>query len=252
MDSILQKYNLLTEKYQTIEVESLKFDIQDRRNIIQQIFSLLSALKIDAAKVKNGKKAIQLFEKLRDVQSQLRILENAQLNPELISYLSVLKEKELQLKWKIQRFTKKKKIEFPEIKKKSKINKSKTLSKINKILEKLDSKVHSSFIDYPENVHKLRTLFLKFLYHVEILSYLDTVDNAKLEKLKLYQNQLGEIHDYEILMQDIARYFMKREWYEDKNIAIFEQEQNTLYETFIYNVEGFIGECKAVTQLSKM
>jgi len=250
MDSILQKYNLLTEKYQTIEVGSLKFDIQDRGNIIQQIFSLLSALKIDAAKVKNGKKAIQLFEKLRDVQSQLRILENAQLNPELVSYLSVLKEKELQLKWKIQRFTKKKKIEFPEIKKKSKINKSKTLSKISKILEKLDSKVHSSFIDYPENVHKLRTLFLKFLYHVEILSYLDTVDNAKLDKLKLYQNQLGEIHDYEILMKGIARYFMKREWYEDKNIAIFEQEQNALYETFIYNVEGFIGECKAVIKLN--
>lgn len=250
MDSILQKYNLLTEKYQTIEVESLKFDVQDRRNIIQQIFSLLSVLKIDAAKVKNGKKAIQMFEKLRDVQSQLRILENAQLNPELVSYLSVLKEKELQLKWKVQRFTKKKKIEFPEIKKKSKINKSKTLSKINEILENLDSKVHSSFIDYPENVHKLRTLFLKFLYHVEILSYLDTVDNAKLEKLKLYQNQLGEIYDYEILMKGIARYFMKREWYEDKNIAIFEQEQNTLYETFIYSVEGFIGECKAVIKLN--
>ena len=250
MDSILNKYNTLLEMYQQLENDFSKLDIQDRNNILLQIIPLLSACKIKFSKVKNGKKAIELYEKLRNIEVQLTILENSELNAELIIYQSMLRDKALKVKWKIQRFNKRKVVEFPQINKKSTADKTKVIDKVTKMLEKLDRKVHSGFIDYPANIHKLSKLFSKFLFQVEILSCLENLSVSKLENLKKYQDQLRKIEDYEVLMNGIARYFMKREWYDDQNVAIFEQEQNTLYETFIFSIEAFITDCRLAVQLN--
>ena len=134
---------------------------------------LLSACKIKFSKVKHGEKVIELYEKLRDVEVQLAILENTQLNAELVIYQLMLRDKALKFKWKIQRFTKRKILEFPQINKRSTADKTKVIEKLTKVLDKMDRKVHSGYIDYPANIHKLSKLYSKFLFQVEILYYLE-------------------------------------------------------------------------------
>ena len=251
MDKILSKYSSLLEKYQQLENESSNSEIQNRNDILIQIVPLLSACKIKFSKVKHGEKVIELYEKLRDVEVQLAILENTQLNAELVIYQLMLRDKALKFKWKIQRFIKRKILEFPQIDKRSTADKTKVIEKLTKVLDKLDRKVHSGYIDYPANIHKLSKLYSKFLFQVEILYYLENLDESRLEHLKKYQVQLKEIDDYEVLMSGIARFFMKREWYDDQNVANFEQLQNALYETFIFSIETFISDCRLAIQVNK-
>jgi CHAD domain-containing protein len=248
-DSVLEKYKSLVEKYQSIENELSEIDIHEKRVILRKVFPILSANKMNASAIKNGEKAFKLFGKLRDVQVQILKLEDVQLNAGLSDYLSMLKEKELQLKEKAQRFTKKKKVVFPKLNKKRKVEKRKVLPKANKLVEKLELKIYSGFIDDPANIHKLRIEFKKFRYQVELLSYIEKVDSHKLEKLKVYQDQLGEINDYEVLMNGIEKYYASKEWDEDPVIALFEQEQNALYEAFIFNTETFVRDCRVTLQL---
>ncbi len=251
-DSIFDKYRLLVEKYQLIENELSEVDIHEKRVILRKVFPILSAYKMNATAIKNGEKAFKLFGKLRDVQVQILKLEDVLLNVELSGYLSMLKEKESELKTKAHKFTKKKKVVFPKLNKKRKIEKSKILNKANKILDKLELKIYSGFIDDPANIHKLRVKFKKFRYQVEMLSYIENVDTHSLHKLKFYQDQLGEINDYEVLMNGIEKYYSNKEWDEDPIIAVFEQEQNTLYETFIFNLEKFVRDCRVTIQLHQI
>jgi CHAD domain-containing protein len=251
-DSILDKYKLLVEKYQLIENELSEIDIHDKRVILRKIFPILSAYKMNASAIKNGEKAFRLFGKLRDVQVQILKLEDVQMSTELSGYLSMLKEKESELKAKAHKFTKKKKVVFPKLNKKRKIEKSKILNKANKLLDKLELKIYSGFIDDPANIHKLRIKFKKFRYQVEMLSYIEKVDPRSLHKLKSYQDQLGEINDYEVLINGIEKYYSNKEWDEDPVIALFEQEQNTLYETFIFNIETFVRDCRVTLQLKQI
>lgn len=251
-DSILEKYKSLVEKYQSIENELSEIDIHEKRVILRKTFPILAAYKTNTAAIKNGEKAFKLFGKLRDVQVQILKLEDVQLNVGLSDYLSMLKEKELQLKEKAQRFSKKKKVVFPKLNKKRKVEKLTILNKANKLLEKLELKIYSGFIDDPANIHKLRIKFKKFRYQVEMLSYIESVDHRSLTMLKLYQDQLGEINDYEVLMNGIEKYYSSKEWDEDPVIALFEQEQNTLYETFIFNIETFVRDCRVTIQLNQI
>jgi CHAD domain-containing protein len=85
-----------------------------------------------------------------------------------------------------------------------------------------------------------------------MLSYIEKVDPRSLHKLKSYQDQLGEINDYEVLINGIEKYYSNKEWEEDPVIALFEQEQNTLYETFIFNIETFVRDCRVTLQLKQI
>ena len=251
-DSILDKYKLLVEKYQLIENELSEIDIHEKRVILRKVFPILSAYKMNASAIKNGEKAFRLFGKLRDVHVQILKLDDVQMSPELSGYLSMLKENESELKRKAHKFAKKKKVVFPKLNKKRKIEKSKILNKANKLLDKLELKIYSGFIDDPANIHKLRIKFKKFRYQVEMLSYIEKVDSRSLHELKSYQDQLGEINDYEVLMNGIEKYYSNKEWDEDPVIAVFEQEQNTLYETFLFNIETFVKDCRVTLQLKQI
>ena len=117
MNSILEKHKSLVKKNQSIENELSEIDIHEKRVILRKTFPILSAYKTNASAIKNGEKAFKLFGKLRDVQVQVLKLEDLQLNAGLSDYLSMLKEKELQLKVKAHKFTKKKKVVFPTLNK---------------------------------------------------------------------------------------------------------------------------------------
>jgi len=250
MNTIKRNYNLLVKKYQKIENELTENEIHDKRVILRRLFPILAAYKMSPSKIKNGEKAFKLFGKLRDIQVQILKLESLEQTHEIIKYHTYLKEFESELKGKVTKFCKKKELEFPNIKKKSKIDPSKIISKTDKSLNKLIDRIQSRSIDDAEDVHKIRIEFKKFRYRVEILSYLEKIEESKLDMLKMYQDKLGEIQDYEVLITGIKRYCKKRKLDEVEMIDVFEQDQNTLIENFDNQIELFIAVCRDILNLN--
>ena len=239
MKPILKNYSLLVKKYQKIEVDLTENEIHDKRVILRRIFPILAAYKMKPSKVKNGEKAFKLFGKLRDIQVQVLKLESIEQTPEIIDYLAFLKGGKSEIKEKVRKFCKKKELEFPVLKKKNEPDKSKIIEKTNHSLNKLIERIRSRSIDDAEDIHKIRIEFKKFRYKVEILSYIENIEEAKIEMLKMYQDKLGEIQDYDVLINGIKKYCKKRKLDDDEMIGLFEQEQNTLIENFDNQIELF-------------
>ena len=250
MNTIIKNYNLQIKKFQKIEFSSSETEIHDKRVILRRIFPILAVYKIKPSKVKNGEKAFKLFGKLRDIQVQILKLESIDQTPEIMKYLAFLSEDEKELKEKVRRFCKKKELEFPTIKKKSTLEKSKVIGKTNKSLNKLIEIIQSRSIDDAEDIHKIRIEFKKFRYKVEILSYIEDIDDSKLEMLKMYQDKLGDIQDFEVLITGIKKYCKKRKLDADEMTELFEHDQNTLIENFDNQIELFIAVCKDVLILN--
>ena len=254
MNSIIKNYNLLIKKYQKIENDLTENEIHDKRVILRRIFPMLAAYKMKPSKIKNGEKAFKLFGKLRDIQIQIMKIEIIELTPELQEYLLFLKTQENEIKEKVHKFCKKRELEFPVIKKKNRPDKSELVSKTEKSLTKLIDIVQSKSIDDAEDVHKIRIEFKKFRYKVEILSYIEEIDETKLDMLKMYQDKLGDIQDYEVLINGIKKFCRKRKLDENEMIEIFEHDQNTLIENFDNQIELFVAVCRdaiSSTDLSK-
>jgi len=251
MNTIKKKYNQLVKKYQKIENKLTENEIHDKRVILRRIFPILAAYKMNPSKIKNGEKAFKLFGKLRDIQVQMMKVESLEQTNELIKYHVYLKEFETELKGKVSKFCKKKELVFPVIKKKSKLETTKVISKTNKSLNKLIDRINSRSIDDAEDVHKIRIEFKKFRYRVEILSYLENIDESKLDMLKMYQDKLGDIQDYEVLINGIKKYCKKRKLEEDELIDVFEHDQDTLIENFDNQIELFIAVCRDVLNVNE-
>ena len=251
MNTLKRKYNQLVKKYQKIENKMTENEIHDKRVILRRIFPILATYKMNPSKIKNGEKAFKLFGKLRDIQVQMMKVESLEQTNEIIKYHVYLKKIETELKGKVSKFSKKKELVFPVIKKKSKLETSKVISKTEKSLNKLIERINSRSIDDAEDVHKIRIEFKKFRYRVEILSYLENIDESKLDMLKMYQDKLGDIQDYEVLINGIKKYCKKRKLEEDELIDVFEHDQDTLIENFDNQIELFIAVCRDVLNLSK-
>ena len=251
MNTIIKNYNLQIKKFQKIESDASIDEIHDKRVILRRIFPILAAFKINPSKVKNGEKAFKLFGKLRDIQVQILKLEIIDQTPEILEYLAALRDGEYELKEKVHKFCKKKELEFPTIKKKFKFNKSRIVDKTGKSLNKLIDRIQSRSIDDAEDIHKIRIEFKKFRYKVEILSYIENIDKSKLEMLKIYQDKLGEIQDYEVLINGIKKYCKKRKTDYTEMTELFEHDQNTLIENFDNQIELFIAVCKDVLIFNK-
>lgn len=246
MNTIIENYHSLVNKFQAVETDSSVDEIHDKRVILRRIFPILKAFNINPLKVKNGEKAFKLFGKLRDIQVQIERLENTEQTPQLIEYLEFLKQKEIKLKTKVQKFSKRKKIKFPTIKDNSKVDKGKINTKATKQLNILVNKAQSQSIDDASDTHKIRIEFKKYRYIVEILAYIENIDQSDIEKMKHYQDVLGEIQDYEVLINGIKEFYINRELGEEVDIDLFEKNQNTLIENFEAEIQQFIDVCRAV------
>jgi CHAD domain-containing protein len=249
MNTIIKNYNLLIRKYQKIEVEITENEIHDKRVLLRRIFPILAVYKMKPSKVKNGEKAFKLFGKLRDVQVQKIKLESIEQTLGIKEYIAFLNETELELKEKVRKFCKKKELEFPDIKKKNKVDKSRIITKTTESLDKLIERVESKSIDDAEDIHKIRIAFKKFRYKVEILSYIENIEVSKLEMLKMFQDKLGEIQDYEVLINGIKKYCKKRKLEDEEMTELFEHDQNTLIENFDNQIELFKKVCKDALDL---
>ncbi|HEY5589855.1 MAG TPA: CHAD domain-containing protein [Paludibacter sp.] len=248
MNTIIKKYNSFIKKYKKIEADSTENEIHDKRVILRRIFPILAAYKMNPGKVKNGEVAFKLFGKLRDIQVQILKLESIELTQDSIGYLAFLKGLELKLKEKVSKFCKKKKLVFPSIKN-TKTDKSKIHKKAEKSLDKLSKRVESRSVDNVDNIHKIRIEFKKFRYLVEILSYIDTIDETLFEKIKTYQDKLGEIQDYEVLIDGITKFYKKRKSKDTGDIKLFENNQKQEIADFNNEIEIFIAVCRDVISL---
>ena len=251
MKSIIENYNLLVSKFQEMEKETTSDEIHDKRVILRRIFPILTTFDINPGKVKNGEKAFKLFGKLRDIQVQIQKLENSELNAEFNEYLEFLKKKELELKDKVNKFSKKKELKFPKIKKKKKVDTEKIINKTNWQLNILSEKIQSLINFDVVDIHSIRVDFKKYRYLVEVLKYIENIDEKKLEEMKHYQDVLGEIHDYEVLIKGIKKYYKKRKLDDSIDVDVFENEQNTLEEKFENEAEKFIMICQTVVSFNK-
>ena len=224
-------------------------EIHDKRVILRRIFPILTAFDINPSKVKNGEKAFKLFGKLRDIQVQIERLENTEQYPQLIEYLEFLKEKEVKLKEKVSKFSKKKELKFPKIKKKKKVDakriKSKAIQQLNILTGDIQSLINFDLIE----IHKIRIDFKKYRYLVEVLRYIESINEGKLDEMKHYQDILGEIHDYDVLIKGIKKYYKKKKLEEQVDVDELEKEQNTLEEKFENEAEQFIEICRAVISI---
>ncbi len=250
MTTVIKKYKLLIEQYHGIERDATEKEIHDKRVTLRRIFPILNAYKMDFSSVKNGKKSFKLFGKLRDIQVQLLKLGTIEPTPEILEYMAYLKTSELKLKQKVRRFSEKKELAFPMIKKNSNPNKSKVLNKADKSLRKLITRIRSNSIDDARDIHKIRIEFKKFRYVVEVLSYLEKIEETKLENLKLYQDKLGEIQDYTVLIDGMTRYARKRNLDEETTLEQFERDQDLLIVNFENGIEEFIGACREVVGMN--
>jgi len=250
MTTVIKKYQLLIEQYHSIEKDSTEKEIHDKRVTLRRIFPILNAYKMDFSTVKNGEKSFDLFGKLRDIQVQLMKLESINQTREILEYIAFLKTRELKLKQKVHRYSETKELAFPTIKKKHTPDKSDIICKADKSLHKIISRIRSRSIDDAKDIHKIRIEFKKFRYVVEVLSYIEKIEETKLENLKLYQDKLGEIQDYTVLIDGISRYVRKRNVDEEAIIEQFEQDQDVLIVNFDNEIEQFIGACREVIGLN--
>lgn len=254
MKRIEKKYYNLVKKFHKIEADTTENEIHDKRVILRRVFPILNFYKINPSKVKFGKSTFELFGKLRDIQVQTLKLKKMEQTEDWIDYLHYLNELEQKYTKKIVKFSKKKPVEFPSLKS-SKIN----TSKIN---EKVHAKVKISFskllannelstFEKAKEIHKIRIALKKFRYTVEVLSYIEEIDEVKLEKLKAYQDELGEIKDYEVLIKGITRFYRKKELLVNAKIEVFEKEKILKIEQFRNEKEKCIEVCRDIIGMNQ-
>ena len=249
MERIEKHYNELVKKFHKMEVGTTEDEIHDKRVILRRVFPILSFFKIKPSKVKFGATAFKLFGELRDIQVQVLKLDKMEQKQEWIEYLHYLKALEKKQIKKVARFSEKKRVEFPSLKSSklhaAKMNK-KVHAKVKTNLSKLLANIELPTLEKAENIHKIRISLKKFRYTVELLSYIEEIETVKLEKLKAYQDELGEIQDCEVLINWITRFYDKCEQNADEKTKVFEKDKRQRIELFIDEKDKFIEVCKDI------
>jgi len=249
MKQIGKHYNKLVKKFHKIETETTENEIHDKRDILRRVFPILGFYKINPFKVKYGETAFNLFGKLRDIQVQILKVEKMEQPENWADYLQHLKDLERIYTKRVKRFSKKKRVKFPTLKT-CKVNTStidkKVHLKVAKNLSRLIATSQVTTAEKAKDIHKMRIAFKKFRYTVEVLSYIEEIETIKLEKLKTYQDELGEIQDCEVLIQGMTRFYKKKELNGNEKTEVFENEKNQRIEQFNNEKESFIEVCRNI------
>ena len=240
---MINYYNLLVEKFEKIERISTENETHDKRVILKRISPIILAYGIGLKKIKNGKKAFKLYGKLRDIQVQIIILKSKDSARKFPDYFSFLKDSELKLRENTTKFRNKHKVRFPEIAENAVIDKEKIHQKIKKSQNKLAEIVQSGLADNGKAIHKIRLIFKNCRYWMETLALVEFVDEPLLEKIKNYQDRLGEIQDYEVMIDGINKFYENSNDKKKAKVTQFERYQKELIDRFINETPGIISVC---------
>ena len=250
MKSITENYHSLIKRFKELETDFTPDKIHDKRVILRRIFPILAFHGIKSSRVKNGEKAFKLYGKLRDIQVQIDKLENTEYTSIVNNYVDFLKVKEQRMLQKVKKFSKKKKLRFPHLDKPQNADYSKIMEKANRQLNKLVERIQMQAVDDFAEIHALRIEFKKFRYLVEVLALIENIDETKIGKLKKYQDLLGEIHDYEVLISGIKKFSTKRKSEEEIDIDWLEDLQNSFILTFDNETEQIVEVCRDVLHIN--
>ena len=132
---------------------------------------------------------------------------------------------------------------FPKIAENAEIDKVKIHRKIKKSQDKLTKIVQSGLAENGKAIHKVRLVFKNFRYWVETISLVEFVDETLLEKIKNYQDKLGEIQDYEVLIEGINKFYKNRDDKEKSKVIQFETYQKELINNFMNEIPTIILAC---------
>ena len=83
---------------------------------------------------------------------------------------------------------------------------------------------------------------------IEILSIVKTVDKETLDKLKEFQDRLGEIQDFRMLIKGLNQFSLKIN--SPIDILPFESIQMDLISKFSEEIERFIAFCEQTTLIA--
>jgi len=244
---IIENYKLMCTKYNELAKSHEEKDIHDKRVILRRIFSILDLLGNNQSRVKYSEETFEIFGELRDIQVQILKLESLDVGRDTCEYIEFLKKSELKCQKKLKKFCKKNPLLFPVIKEK-KVEVANIIKKVKKRLGKVMEKSELLKNVDAKSVHKTRIEFKKFRYTLEILYFVEKNDETKLERLKEYQDLLGNIQDLEVLTKGIRSFYGEKSSKKNKTIKILGENKVLKIEKFIEEKHEFIETCQKLVK----
>ncbi|MBP1663632.1 MAG: hypothetical protein H6Q19_772 [Bacteroidetes bacterium] len=249
MDRIIKKYYSLVKKFQKHDKDISEKGIHEKRIIICKVRSILSAMDIVDTKIRNSKKAFRLMGNIRNMQIQIVILQPSEKETGISRYLDHLDKKLNKSVSKFYMFIKQKKIRFPTINRKHNTNIDNIKSQIALLHDNLIQNISLIEVYDAAAIHKIRKSFKLFRYMIENLSIVISIDKDILDKLKEFQDKLGEIQDYSMLIKGICEFNRK-----NKNFPIdvfqFESYRNKLISNFSAEIDSLLTFCNQTRQIT--
>ncbi len=188
--------------------------------------------------------------KLRNIQIQILILKSSETYPGISDYITYLDKKEQKFGHKIRKFFKKHKVVFPKITLEQNMCiagiKSQTVHSYNKIRQIALSDNEFNTV----TMHKIRKEYKVFRYGIETISLVKSIDEEVMDQLKEYQNKLGEIQDYRILIENINVYKRKKRCVNPLNTSEFDIYLKKLIENFSSDMDAFLSVCEQTIRVA--
>ena len=248
MDKIRKKYYLLVKKFHQLENDISENGIHDKRVILCKLRAILLVLDAKERSIRNGKKVFAQMGKMRNLQVQRLILLSDERKSETYPYILYLEIKLKKNGMKIRKFIRKHQVRFPEIDRTKKTDAEQIKSELLLAHDKLRKMIVAIDTYEAATIHKIRKSFKRFRYLIEILTVVKSVDKEILEKLKEFQDKLGEIQDYNMLIYGIRKFNQKNN--SPIDVSEFESNRNNLITNFSEEIDSFIAFCENTTLIA--
>lgn len=245
MDKIRKKYYSLVKKFHQLENDISDNAIHDKRVILCKVRAVLLVLDTKEKHIHNGNKVFALMGKMRNLQVQRLILLSDERKSETYPYILYLEIKLKKNGMKIRKFIRKHQVRFPEIDRTKKTDAEQIKSELLLAHDKLRKMIVAIDTYEAATIHKIRKSFKRFRYLIEILSIVKTVDKETLDKLKEFQDRLGEIQDFRMLIKGLNQFSLKIN--SPIDILPFERIQSKLISKFSEEIDCFAAFCEHTT-----
>ncbi|MCX6153477.1 MAG: CHAD domain-containing protein [Candidatus Kapabacteria bacterium] len=245
VSSIEKSRNSIISLFNRCETDFSEEVVHDLRVSMRRLLAFLKVLEklIESNYIKCLKKelksTIKSFNKLRDTQVQIQIVNKLKWNsPELTSFSIHLLNLEKILIQEIHEFIRSYdfdilnglifflKLKLKEMSADDKVNEQTIINILNDLLGELTAALDIVDPKDPKTIHRVRLIFKNFRYAIELFDPLLKFSKNISKKLKSYQTLMGEIQDWTVLDADINNYLF----------------QNSFPFTEISLISGFVSE----------
>ena len=245
MHKIRKKNYSLVKKFHQLENDISDNAIHDKRVIFCKVRAVLLVLDTKEKHIHNGNKVFALMGKMRNLQVQRLILLSGERKSETYPYILCLENKLKKTGKKIRKFIRNHQVRFSEIDRTQKTDTEQIKSVLLLAHDKLRKIIVATDTYKAATIHKIRKSFKRFRYLIEILSIVKSVDKETLDKLKEFQERLGEIQDFRMLIKGLNQFSLKIN--SPIDILPFESIQSKLISKFSEEIDCFAAFCEHTT-----